>query len=108
MARYVDIDKLIADGWHLERHGESGRLLQAMSLADVQTEDVAPRSAVLAEIFEYVEKESAKRPLYVGLADLRCPNCHEWVPFDRLNGKIENAPKRCAECGQTFTWKGGD
>lgn len=40
MARYADIDKLIADGWHLERHGESGRLLQAMSLADVQTADV--------------------------------------------------------------------
>ena len=40
MARYVDIDKLIADSWHLERHGESGRLLQAMSLADVQTADV--------------------------------------------------------------------
>ena len=40
MARYTDIDKLIADGWHLERHGQSGRFLQSMSLADVQTEDV--------------------------------------------------------------------
>ena len=40
MARYADIDKLIADGWHLERHGQSGRFLQSMSLADVQTADV--------------------------------------------------------------------
>lgn len=40
MARYADIDKLIADGWHLERHGQSGRFLQSMSLADVPTVDV--------------------------------------------------------------------
>lgn len=39
MSRYADIDKLISDGWHLERHGQSGRFLQSMSLADVPTID---------------------------------------------------------------------
>lgn len=50
-----------------------------------------------------------KAPILVGLADSRCPYCHIWIPFDRLNGKIENAPKRCNKCGQKLLWnpKGG-
>ena len=40
MARYIDADKLIADGWVLERHGTSNKLLQVMSIADVPTADV--------------------------------------------------------------------
>ena len=56
-------------------------------------------------LLELIEKEGAKEPSVVGLADLRCPSCHNWIPFDRLNGKMENAPKRCPECGQRFLWK---
>ena len=41
MARYIDADKLIADGWHLERHAPNGRCLTMMSIADVPTADVA-------------------------------------------------------------------
>ena len=40
MARYIDADKLIADGWHLERHAPNGRCLTMMSIADVPTADV--------------------------------------------------------------------
>lgn len=40
MARYIDADRLIADGWRLERHGISNKLLQVMSIADVPTADV--------------------------------------------------------------------
>lgn len=35
--RLIDADKLIADGWHLERHGTAGRRLSTMSIADVTT-----------------------------------------------------------------------
>jgi hypothetical protein len=38
--RYIDADKLIANGWVLERHGTSNKLLQVMSIADVPTADV--------------------------------------------------------------------
>ena len=41
MARYIDADALIADGWHLERCAPSGKLLTVMSVADVPTADVA-------------------------------------------------------------------
>lgn len=40
MARYIDANRLIADGWRLERHGISNKLLQVMSIADVPTADV--------------------------------------------------------------------
>ena len=40
MARYIDADRLIDDGWMLERHGISNKLLQVMSIADVPTADV--------------------------------------------------------------------
>lgn len=40
MARYIDADRLIADGWRLERHGISNKLLQVMSIADAPTADV--------------------------------------------------------------------
>ncbi len=59
---------------------------------------------IVLTVLELLEKEREKEPSRIGLADLRCPNCHSWIPFDRLNGKIENAPKRCAECGQRLKW----
>ena len=35
--RLIDADKLIKDGWHLERSGRSNRTLGVMSIADVPT-----------------------------------------------------------------------
>ena len=35
--RLIDADKLIQDGWRLERHGKSGEVLSCMSIADVPT-----------------------------------------------------------------------
>lgn len=63
---------------------------------------------VVLTALELLEKETAKAPSLVGLADLRCPNCRHWLPFDRLNGKMEHAPKRCEECGQALKWGRGD
>ena len=40
MARYIDAEKLIADGWRLERQAPSGKILTVMSIADVSTADV--------------------------------------------------------------------
>ena len=40
MARYIDAEKLIADGWRLERQAPSGKILTVMSIADVPTADV--------------------------------------------------------------------
>lgn len=40
MARYIDADKLIEQGWHLEKHAPNGRCLTMMSIADVPTADV--------------------------------------------------------------------
>lgn len=60
---------------------------------------------IMLTALELLEKEVAKAPSVVGLADLRCPNCHKWIPFDRLNGKLQNAPKRCVECGQKLLWE---
>jgi predicted nucleic acid-binding Zn-ribbon protein len=74
-------------------------------ISDLQKELEAARLNILPETFEYLYKETAKAPILVGLADSRCPNCHNWLPFDRLNGKIENAPKRCPECGQKLLWR---
>ena len=46
MARYIDADALAKNGWHLERSGISNVTLQTMSLADVPTADVVPKSEV--------------------------------------------------------------
>ena len=53
---------------------------------------------------EAIKKEKPQQPIAEGLADQRCPLCQSWIPFDRLNGVIENAPKRCVECGQRLDW----
>ena len=42
MARYIDADRLIAQGWHLERSGISNTLITTMSLADVPAVIIAP------------------------------------------------------------------
>ena len=65
MARYADIDKLIADGWHLERHGQSGRFLQSMSLADVPTEDVT--ETVRYKAIEEFANRLKETPIKCGL-----------------------------------------
>lgn len=40
--RLIDADALIAEGWVLERHGVSGKLLTVKSIADVPTIDAVP------------------------------------------------------------------
>ena len=40
--RPIDADKLIEEGWVLDRHGVSNKLLTTMSLADVPTVDAVP------------------------------------------------------------------
>ena len=82
---FMDEYRVSVDNFGMEKHPEK---IEAFLIA-----------------LELFEKEREKEPSRIGLADLRCPNCHEWIPFDRLNGKIENAPKRCAECGQKLLWK---
>ena len=47
MARYIDADKLIVDGWHLERQAPSGKILSMMSIADVPTADVVEVTKVV-------------------------------------------------------------
>ena len=42
MSRLIDADKLINDGWVLERHGVSNKLLSSMSIADVPTVEAEP------------------------------------------------------------------
>ncbi len=75
-------------------------------LIDYYGEEKHPEKIeAMLTVLELFEKEREKEPSRIGLADCRCPNCHEWIPFDRLNGKIENAPKRCAECGQMLKWE---
>jgi predicted Zn finger-like uncharacterized protein len=59
-------------------------------------------------ILELIEKAIPKEPRTEGLADRYCPTCRAWIKFDALNVPIEHAPKRCEECGQLFTWEGGE
>lgn len=49
--RLIDADKLIRDGWRLERHGQSNELVGVKSLADV------PTAFDLGGVVEQLEKE---------------------------------------------------
>ena len=60
MARYIDADRLIDDGWMLERHGISNKLLQVMSIADVPTADVV--EVVRCKDCKYGEVDDADFP----------------------------------------------
>ena len=70
MARYIDADKLIADGWVLERHGTSNKLLQVMSIADVPIADVV--EVVRCKDCEYFREYSDAHKRAVERADGDC------------------------------------
>lgn len=64
MSRFIDADKLIEEGWVLERHGEANKCLTRMSIADVPTVDAVPV--------------------------VRCKNCKHWgmgLPIETEHGK---------------------
>jgi hypothetical protein len=77
--------RLLIDNFGEEKHPEK---IAAVSMA-IQT----------------IEKEIPKEPKPCGLADQYCPTCESWIAFDRLNGKVATAPKRCVECGQKLDWQ---
>ena len=53
--RLIDADKLIEEGWILERHGESNKLIGVKSIADVPT--VEAKEVVHGEwINEYINR----------------------------------------------------
>lgn len=54
--RLIDADKLIEEGWILERHGISNRLLSVKSIADVRT--AYDLEKVVAEL-EEAEKDAS-------------------------------------------------
>ena len=56
---------------------------------------------------DVLRKERERAPICDGPAERLCPTCGKYIPFDGLNGKIEHAPKRCAECGQKLSWSKG-
>ena len=76
MARYIDADKLIADGWHLERHAPNGRCLTMMSIADSPTADVV----------------EMKHGYWIGQLP-KVPKCSVCGAIDAMKGKY------CRYCG---------
>ena len=52
--RLIDADKLIEQGWRLERHGQSNELVGVMSLADV------PTAFNVEEVINVVREAGAK------------------------------------------------
>ena len=64
--RLIDADKLIEQGYVLEKHGESGKLLGKKSIADVPTVKVEPAlSKVWKQIFKnFIESYEAINTIY--------------------------------------------
>lgn len=98
MARYIDADKLIADGWHLERSAPSGKILSMMSIADVPTADVEEVKRGEWELKFEIRRflEEIDEDFYV-----ECPFCHRdyYVPFEFEDEKmLEYARKHYPYC----------
>ena len=73
--RLIDADKLIQDGWRLERHGKSGEVLSCMSIADVPTAKgvLFPPVKIGQELWDiYYNKPRKWKVSYVGY------NGEEW------------------------------
>ena len=82
MARLIDADKLIEEGWILERHGESNKLIGVKSIADVPT--VEAKEVVHGCVKTVVGK--------MGVMHQECSACGnvlEWKAY----------PNYCDECG---------
>lgn len=87
MARYIDADKLIEEGWHLKRHAPYSRLLTIMSIADVPTADV--EEVRHAEWF--LLDECANEGVY-------CSRCYKKVyKTEYANQKLKSP--YCPNCG---------
>ena len=83
MARLIDADKLIEEGWILERHGESNKLIGVKSIADVPT----------VEAKEVVHGEWILR--HIGAGHMwECSVCHK-----RPDIYVKNDTNFCPNCG---------
>lgn len=91
MARYIDADKLIADGWVLERHGTSNKLLQVMSIADVPTADV-----VEVKHGHWKKSQFSGRSGFYSVRDVICSECGIYSTF--LQHEIR-PDYYCPNCG---------
>lgn len=81
---------------------------ERLRLIDYFGDEKHPEKIEAVELaLEALRKERETAPICTGWAERFCPTCGEYIPFDGLNGKVENAPKRCAECGQMLKWKNG-
>lgn len=83
--RLIDADKLIEEGWILERHGESNKLIGVKSIADVPT--------VEAKEVVYGEWESK-------IMNYFCSCCRTAFDDDLawITGEY-GLPNFCPECG---------
>ena len=86
MARYIDADKLISDGWRLEKQASSGKILSVMSIADVPTADVVE---VKHGKWKRIEKDN-----YYWF---ECSECSERTPHNRYNESYHS--NYCPNCG---------
>ena len=73
MSRFIDADKLIEEGWVLERHGEANKRLTRMSIADVPTvnqwipvEERLPEKNVDVLLLIVDGKQAEDRKHYIG------------------------------------------
>ena len=71
--RLIDADKLIKEGWVLERLGESNRFITRKSIADVPT--VKAKSAVYGEWLEIEKQGRLDHVLYNATPRYRCSAC---------------------------------
>lgn len=71
--RLIDADKLIKEGWVLERHGESNRFITRKSIADVPTAEL---TKVYAEWIEVEKSGHLDATHYNVTPKYRCSNCN--------------------------------
>jgi hypothetical protein len=89
MARYIDADILIKNGWRLERHAPSGAVIVEMSIADVPTADVA--EVRHGEWIPIIIQDNYLDPPYCDT--LKCSECEQEVDVSFGNAKY------CFNCG---------
>lgn len=54
---------------------------------------------------EALKKQIPAKPIKESKADWLCLSCGNYIPFDVLNEKIEDAPSYCEHCGQALDWR---
>lgn len=90
MSRLIDADKLIEEGWVLERHGEANKRLTRMSIADVPTVNqwIPVEERLPEEGEEVLITTKTSEKLYFGMYTKR-------YGFSMREGFI---------CGENFMW----